>query len=105
MDDDDVQESGILGDDSNTQHASSTAASAGQADVPPPKPKGPLSEQEKNELTLKEAFPSVDMTVIKAVLSASRGKIEPAFHALLGKYEPPPHMQSILDFLNSMSNV
>jgi len=37
---------------------------------------------------LKEAFPSIDMTVIKAVLRASRGQVEPAFNALLEMTDP-----------------
>jgi hypothetical protein len=43
-----------------------------------------LSPQEQAEKTLKEAFPSIDAAVVKAVLTASRGQIEPAFNALLG---------------------
>jgi hypothetical protein len=48
-----------------------------------------MTEAQKNELILKEAFPSIDESVIKAVLSASRGLIEPAFQALLGQAGPP----------------
>ena len=33
---------------------------------------------------MKEAFPSIDAAVVKAVLRASGGKVEPAFNALLG---------------------
>jgi hypothetical protein len=44
-----------------------------------------LTEAQKNEATLKEAFPSVDSGVIRAVLRASGGRVEPAFNALLGK--------------------
>ena len=51
----------------------------------PQKPPRPMTEAQKNEQILKEAFPSVDPGVIKAVLSASRGQVEPAFNALLGK--------------------
>lgn len=50
----------------------------------PPKPPRPLSPQQQAEATLKEAFPSIDGSVIKAVLIASGGSIEPAFNALLG---------------------
>ncbi|CAI4218196.1 unnamed protein product [Parascedosporium putredinis] len=53
-------------------------------DVPLLNPR-PLTEAQKNELTLKEAFPTVEDGVIKAVLRASRGQVEPAFHALLAK--------------------
>lgn len=107
LDDDEGQESGVVNDpqapgvgnaggaakegkDSGGNDApTDTAAPASSADAaaseaPPPKPPRPLTEAQKNELTLKEAFPSVDLSVIKAVLRASRGQVEPAFHALLG---------------------
>lgn len=63
----------------------STAASQ---EVPPPKPPRPVTEQQKNEAILKEAFPSIDAAVIKAVLIASRGQVDPAFNALLGMSDP-----------------
>ena len=47
-----------------------------------------MTEQQKNEAILKEAFPSIDASVIKAVLIASRGQIDPAFNALLGMSDP-----------------
>ena len=50
----------------------------------PAKPPRPLSPQQQAELTLAEAFPTVEPGVIKAILIASRGDIEPAFNALLG---------------------
>jgi hypothetical protein len=100
MDDDDVQETGVLGGDNTTTSTSATATSTtetnptkGNTPVPatvedeetvPAKPPRPVSEAQKNELILKEAFPSVDTGVIKAVLSASGGRAEPAFNALLG---------------------
>jgi hypothetical protein len=43
-----------------------------------------MTEAQKNQIILKEAFPTVDDNVIKAVLSASGGRVEPAFNALLG---------------------
>jgi hypothetical protein len=43
-----------------------------------------MTEAQKNQIILKEAFPTVDDGVIKAVLSASGGNVEPAFNALLG---------------------
>ena len=55
-------------------------------DVPPPKPPRPLAPEQQAENTLKEAFPSIDAAVIKAVLRASGGRVEPAFNALLGIY-------------------
>lgn len=53
-------------------------------DVAPPKPARPLAPEQQAENTLKEAFPSIDIVVVKAVLRASGGKVEPAFNALLG---------------------
>lgn len=79
MDDDDVQESGVLSSD-----ATAAPKPAATEEVPPPKPPRPLSPQQQAENTLKEAFPSIDATVVKAVLSASGGRVEPAFNALLG---------------------
>lgn len=38
------------------------------------------------ENTLKEAFPTIDAAVVRAVLRASGGNVEPAFNALLGKH-------------------
>ena len=54
-------------------------------EAPPPKPPRPANPQQQAEATLKEAFPTIDMTVVKAVLRASGGNVEPAFNALLGK--------------------
>lgn len=103
MDDDDIQETGVLGDESahpttapapatTAATATSTTPAADQAIAPdvaaPPKPPRPLTEQQKNELILKEAFPNIEVPVIKAVLAASRGQIDPAFNALLGMYDP-----------------
>ncbi|KAF4450732.1 hypothetical protein F53441_6175 [Fusarium austroafricanum] len=94
LDDDDVQESGVLGgDDANTTTAPATNTSQAQAQTPtnetaPPKPPRPVSEAQKNETILKEAFPSVELSVIKAVLRASGGRVEPAFHALLEMTDP-----------------
>lgn len=53
-------------------------------DVPPPKPPRPGNPMRQAEDTLKEAFPNIDAAVIKAVLQASGGSVEPAFNALLG---------------------
>ena len=55
-----------------------------------------MSPQAQAEATLIEAFPDMDSKVIKAVLMASGGKVEPAFNALLGMLElsyilHPPH--------------
>lgn len=108
MDDDDVQDTSVIADDAAGAKAN-TAANTTTSETPaaatpgaepttqqssteaaPPKPPRPLTEAQKNEMILKEAFPTVDDNVIKAVLRASGGKVEPAFNALLG--EPPPYM-------------
>lgn len=76
--------------------ASPTGASAptnpsptiSSGETPPPKPPRPATEQQKNEAILKEAFPDIEASVIKAVLIASRGQIDPAFNALLGMSDP-----------------
>ncbi|KAH7116195.1 hypothetical protein B0J11DRAFT_539419 [Dendryphion nanum] len=57
-------------------------------EIPPPKPPRPLSPQQQAENTLIEAFPSIDSKVVKAVLVASGGKVEPAFNALLSMSDP-----------------
>jgi hypothetical protein len=43
-----------------------------------------MSPHQQAQNTLIEAFPGIDSNVIKAVLVASGGKVEPAFNALLG---------------------
>lgn len=94
MDDDDVQEAGITLDDrtgvtkeTNTS-GTATAGAPESTETPPPKPPRPVSEQQRNEQILKEAFPSIDAAVIRAVLRASRGQVEPAFNALLEMTDP-----------------
>lgn len=57
-------------------------------EAPPAKPPRPLSPHVQNENTLIEAFPSIDSKVIKAVLVASGGNVEPAFNALLSMSDP-----------------
>jgi hypothetical protein len=87
MDDDDVPESGVL-NNSATNPASATPTaptSAPAEEMPPAQPPRPTATQQSNEQILKEAFPSIDMTVIKAVLVASGGQIDPAFNALLSE--------------------
>ena len=91
MDDDDVPESGVAGDDGAHGAHSAMASTAppkptaGTEENPPAKPPRPLTEQQKNEMILKEAFPTIETSVIKAVLAASGGRIDPAFNALLGR--------------------
>lgn len=53
--------------------------------APPPKPPRPMSPMAQAEATLIEAFPDTDPKVVKAVLVASGGKVEPAFNALLSR--------------------
>lgn len=57
-------------------------------EIPPTKPPRPQSPQQQSEHTLIEAFPSIDAKVVRAVLMASGGKVEPAFNALLGMTDP-----------------
>lgn len=58
--------------------------SSSKEDAPPAKPPRPMSPHAQAEHTLIEAFPSMDAKVVKAVLVASGGQVEPAFNALLG---------------------
>ncbi|PMB73780.1 CUE domain-containing protein 5 [Beauveria bassiana] len=111
MDDDDVQDTSIVAIDGTATPTKAGAAakptvSAGQTsvsqtsaaeaqtqataeiEVAPAKPPRPVSEAQKSETILKEAFPSVDSGVIRAVLRASGGKVEPAFNALLEMTDP-----------------
>jgi hypothetical protein len=92
LDDDDVQETGLIGEDGVTTATTTTSATSkplpatveDEEGPKPPKPQRPASEAQNNEMILKEAFPGVDLGVIKAVLRASGGQVEPAFNALLG---------------------
>ncbi|MCJ1390439.1 ubiquitin-binding protein cue5 [Xylographa bjoerkii] len=68
-----------------TTGSSPLPAYGAQEDVAPLQPPRPLSPRQQSENTLREAFPSIDAAVVKAVLTASGGQLEPAFHALLGK--------------------
>ena len=90
FDDDDVQSTGVLGDDGPRSPAPTTtnapkAAPSATAEAAPAKPPRPLTEAQKNEAILKEAFPTVEQGVIRAILRASGGNVEPAFNALLGE--------------------
>lgn len=80
--DDEPQETGVT--------PAPSGATTGQADTetPPPKPPRPVSPQQQAESTLKEAFPTIEGSVVKAVLVASNWNVERAFHALLGSYRP-----------------
>ncbi|KAI9804049.1 MAG: ubiquitin-binding protein cue5 [Piccolia ochrophora] len=78
--------------DTASHHASTgvsaTPVPGSGEDVAPPKPRRPMSPQQQAESTLKEAFPGIEATVVRAVLTASGGKVEPAFNALLGMSDP-----------------
>ncbi|KAL2802790.1 hypothetical protein BJX63DRAFT_440610 [Aspergillus granulosus] len=78
--DDEYQETGAT--------PTSSAPPPSATEAPPPKPPRPLSPQQQAENTLKEAFPSVELSVVKAVLMASSYDVERAFHALLGMTDP-----------------
>ncbi|EAA65545.1 hypothetical protein AN1362.2 [Aspergillus nidulans FGSC A4] len=79
--DDEIQETGVA-------YASSASAQQTSTETAPPKPPRPLSPRQQAENTLKEAFPSVEVSVVKAVLVASSYDVERAFHALLGMTDP-----------------
>ncbi|PHH78214.1 hypothetical protein CDD82_3164 [Ophiocordyceps australis] len=89
--DDEEQETGIVGQDGTTVTAKTTSPARSTiplAEAPPAKPPRPVSEKPQNDAILKEAFPTVDLSVIKAVLRASGGRVEPAFNALLEMTDP-----------------
>ncbi|KAF7552971.1 hypothetical protein G7046_g7241 [Stylonectria norvegica] len=89
LDDDDVQETGVLGDDGPRSPVPPTTTTfSSTTEAAPPKPPRPVTETQKNVDILKEAFPTVETSVIKAVLSASGGRVEPAFNALLEMTDP-----------------
>lgn len=94
MDDDDLQDTGVLGaEESTTAKPAATATSTApnataSEEAAPPKPPRPVNETQRNQQMLQEAFPTIDMAVIKAVLTASRGQVEPAFNALLEMTDP-----------------
>ncbi|KAI9728691.1 MAG: ubiquitin-binding protein cue5 [Chrysothrix sp. TS-e1954] len=87
--DDEQQETGVIASDGTATPARPPRTSS-QRNVhfdegdAPPKPPRPASPQQQAESTLIEAFPSIDSKVVKAVLTASGGQVEPAFNALLG---------------------
>ncbi|KAK1506243.1 CUE domain-containing protein [Colletotrichum tamarilloi] len=100
-DDEDIQETGVLGGEApttsqattkttntNTTSSNMTSSTPVAAEAAPPKPPRPSGETQKTEDILKEAFPSIDISVVKAVLRASGGKIDPAFNALLEMTDP-----------------
>ncbi|PWY67441.1 CUE domain protein [Aspergillus eucalypticola CBS 122712] len=80
--DDEPQETGV------TAAPSTAPTQQGAAEAAPPKPPRPLSPRQQAENTLKEAFPSIEASVIKAVLVASNWDVERSFHALLSMTDP-----------------
>lgn len=89
MDDDDVQEHQLAGNDAPATPNTTSAPALSADENAPPKPPRPLSPYQQAETTLREAFPSIDAAVVKAVLTASGGQVEPAFNALLGTIALP----------------
>ncbi|KAI1165455.1 hypothetical protein F5B18DRAFT_611067 [Nemania serpens] len=87
MDDDDVPETGVLNTSATTAPSTNTTTESAK-DLPPTQPPRLPTTQQKNEQILKEAFPTIDAAVIRAVLIASSGQIDPAFNALLGMSDP-----------------
>ncbi|KAI3341292.1 hypothetical protein F4824DRAFT_309064 [Ustulina deusta] len=88
MDDEDVPETGVLNNSATTASPATTTTAAPSEETPPTQPPRPLTTRQKNEQILKEAFPTIDAAVIKAVLTASGDQIDPAFNALLGMSDP-----------------
>jgi len=85
--DDEPQETGVISPGKGTKSPSPkprVSFAEPEEAAPPSKPPRPLSPNAQAEHTLIEAFPSTDPKVVKAVLMASGGKLEPAFNALLG---------------------
>ncbi|KAK9472419.1 uncharacterized protein V1510DRAFT_417462 [Dipodascopsis tothii] len=68
--------------------AETAATQTGHEATPPPKPARPMSPTSQAQHTLQEAFPSIDAAVVRAVLVASGGQIDPAFTALLSMSDP-----------------
>ncbi|EAW07905.1 CUE domain-containing protein [Aspergillus clavatus NRRL 1] len=81
--------------DDEPQETGVTSAPAQQTEAAPPKPPRPLSPQQQAQNTLKEAFPTIEASVIKAVLVASNWEVERAFHALLGMTDPTAQQEEV----------
>ncbi|KAJ5159153.1 Ubiquitin system component Cue [Penicillium coprophilum] len=78
--DDEPQETGVV---TSSPVAAQPVAQPAAAEAAPPKPPRPLNPREQSENTLREAFPSIEPGVVKAVLTASNWNVERAFNALL----------------------
>lgn len=59
-----------------------------EEEAPPAKPPRPLTPFQQSHLTLTEAFPSIESNVVRAVLIASGGEVDPAFNGLLSLTDP-----------------
>ncbi|POS87932.1 hypothetical protein EPUL_000191 [Erysiphe pulchra] len=96
MDDDEVPESAV-----GVNEAPNLSGTVKLDNEPPsqPPPRAPqLTTPGLNgEEILIEAFPSIDLAVVKAVLRASGGLIEPAFNALLGMSDPEAAQESSIN--------
>ncbi|OAX84924.1 hypothetical protein ACJ72_00710 [Emergomyces africanus] len=90
--DDEPQESGVTPTQTPVAPKPPSPLSTGGSEAPP-KPPRPLSPMQQAESTLKEAFPSIESSVIKAVLVASNGNLERSFHALLGMSDPSAQVE------------
>lgn len=67
-----------------------------EEETPPPKPPRPLTTFEQTQLTLTEAFPSVQSDVVRALLIASGGEVDPAFNGLLSLTDPDYKLEESL---------
>ena len=73
-------------------------------EIPPQKPPRPADPNVQAQNTLIEAFPDIDTNVVKAVLLASGGKVEPAFNALLSMWLPRMFVWGLLTLYAGMSD-
>lgn len=72
----------------NKTSTEETGAGEQGKETPPPMPPRPQSPFTRAQSQLQEAFPSIEPNVIRAVLVASGGKLDPAFNALLSMSDP-----------------
>ncbi|KAF2838784.1 hypothetical protein M501DRAFT_1052376 [Patellaria atrata CBS 101060] len=86
--DDEPQESGTVASPEPLISPNSKPRVSFQDEAPPQKPPRPMNPQAQAEGTLIEAFPDIDAKIVKAVLLASGGQVEPAFNALLSMSDP-----------------
>lgn len=77
-----------LESDSKTETGAKAETKPDDPPTPPPKPPRPLSPFSASHLTLSEAFPTVEPNIVRAVLIASSGLVDPAFNGLLSLSDP-----------------